>query len=65
MVSMRKGQLSKPLPEHGDIRRYRHRVRPCNCDDCKRAWNVYIRQRRLEQRHQDPALTPTLPGMEP
>ena len=44
-----KGELLKPVPEHGTVARYRHRVHPCRCSRCKEAWNDYIRNYRKNQ----------------
>jgi hypothetical protein len=44
---MKKGELIKPLPEHGTIERWRHRVHPCKkCDLCRAAYNTYMRDYR-------------------
>lgn len=46
-----KGSLLKPLPPHGTVARYRHRVQPCKtCDLCKRAWADYIAEYRARRR---------------
>lgn len=40
---MRKGELSKPLPPHGTLNRYRHRSQPCREACCREVYNEYMR----------------------
>jgi len=48
---MRKGEPYKAMPPHGTIERFRSRVDPCRCADCKRAWSTYMREYRARRRH--------------
>lgn len=43
---MMPGKLGKPLPPHGDRRRYIHRLHPCRCPQCCTANTEYHREHR-------------------
>lgn len=54
---MRKGEAYKPVPPHGTLPRYRHRVYPCRTDACpmpegyrcKDVWAAYMREYRARR----------------
>lgn len=46
-----KGVPLRPLPPHGDRRRYTSRVDPCRCGACSEANTVYMAEYRERRRN--------------